>query len=374
MLNSTVFIRPTTPHDQGAWDHYVCNHPGGTAYQLSGFIRAVETAYRFKSICFLAHDQAQAGGRIKGVLPLIHLHLPFSKGSLISLPYCDAGGVLADNVSIEFDLIHHAMAYADRSKIKKVEIRSVKPLACLDPDLTRHPAKVRMLRRLPGSPEQLLISLKAKVRNQVNKPLRDGLRFRLGGRKRLREFYPIYCENMRDLGSPPHPFDWFDQILAAYGSRAHVGVVYTPDSTPAAGGIILCHPAVVSIPWASSLRRFNRLNPNMLLYRGFLSFAAANRFPFFDFGRSTPEQGTFRFKKQWGAIPYDLHWANFDSKINRKEEQHLTIGSGSLLHSGSKNRLPVITVKRHLPASIIMNMPIPVCRALGSITRKFISL
>lgn len=28
----------------------------------------------------------------------------------------------------------------------------------------------------------------------------------------------------------------------------------------------------------------------------------------FDFGRSSPDSGTFRFKKQWGALPHPTTW------------------------------------------------------------------
>jgi lipid II:glycine glycyltransferase (peptidoglycan interpeptide bridge formation enzyme) len=27
-----------------------------------------------------------------------------------------------------------------------------------------------------------------------------------------------------------------------------------------------------------------------------------------DFGRSTPNEGTYKFKEQWGALPVPLHW------------------------------------------------------------------
>ena len=27
-----------------------------------------------------------------------------------------------------------------------------------------------------------------------------------------------------------------------------------------------------------------------------------------DFGRSTPDEGTYKFKEQWGAEPVPLHW------------------------------------------------------------------
>ena len=31
-------------------------------------------------------------------------------------------------------------------------------------------------------------------------------------------------------------------------------------------------------------------------------------FSYFDFGRSSPNKGTFKFKEQWGAEPHALNW------------------------------------------------------------------
>jgi hypothetical protein len=46
----------------------------------------------------------------------------------------------------------------------------------------------------------------------------------------------------------------------------------------------------------------------MLLYWHALEFACDRGFREFDFGRSTPHEGTYRFKEQWGAKPYPLNW------------------------------------------------------------------
>jgi hypothetical protein len=46
----------------------------------------------------------------------------------------------------------------------------------------------------------------------------------------------------------------------------------------------------------------------MLLYWTMLEYACGEGFNFFDFGRSTPNKGTFKFKAQWGANPIPLHW------------------------------------------------------------------
>jgi hypothetical protein len=39
-----------------------------------------------------------------------------------------------------------------------------------------------------------------------------------------------------------------------------------------------------------------------------LAFAVERGFGTFDFGRSTPNEGTFHFKRQWGAEPLELVW------------------------------------------------------------------
>jgi hypothetical protein len=49
-------------------------------------------------------------------------------------------------------------------------------------------------------------------------------------------------------------------------------------------------------------------NPNMLLYWEMLRTAVAHGRSTFDFGRSTPDEGTFHFKKQWGAQAQPMCW------------------------------------------------------------------
>jgi hypothetical protein len=46
----------------------------------------------------------------------------------------------------------------------------------------------------------------------------------------------------------------------------------------------------------------------MRLYWECLRHAVESRHKRFDFGRSTIDGGTYRFKQQWGAIPVPLYW------------------------------------------------------------------
>ena len=304
---------------------------------------------------------AQSKNQVKGVLPLIYFNVPF-KRKLISLPYCDAGGPLADDPATETILLRQALKIAPSAKML---IRSTRPFANLSPDRTLSKQKVRMILSLPKSSDKLLTSFKAKLRSQIKKAFKNGLTSIIGSTNLLNDFYSVFSENMRDLGSPVHSREWIFSILKAYANRAHVSVVYMPDGRPAAAGIILCHPKIVSIPWASSLRRFNTSNPNMMLYWSFLKFAADNAYSVFDFGRSTPGEGTFRFKKQWGAKPENLHWADFNSTAYLMGYPDY---SNSDLKTQDSGRL------RSVAENAIQKMPLSLSKAFGSMTRKYVTL
>ena len=77
---------------------------------------------------------------------------------------------------------------------------------------------------------------------------------------------------------------------------------------PVAGAVLLHGPQMTEVPSASSLRRYNRTNANMLMYWHLLCRAVERGQRTFDFGRSTVESNTFRFKEQWGAEPVPAPW------------------------------------------------------------------
>ncbi len=303
---------------------------------------------------------AEDSNQIKGVLPLVNFKPFFIKRNLISLPYCDAGGPLADNESIEKKMLQQALKLSQSGQLS---IRSTRPFAGFVSENTVNKQKVRMVLNLSSGADKVLSGLKAKVRSQVKKAYKNGLASVIGSLGLLNDFYSVFSENMRDLGSPVHSRKWIHSILKFYGNRAHLGIVYTPSGDPAAAGVILCHPNVVSIPWASSLRRFNKLNPNMMLYWTFLKFAADNGFKSFDFGRSTIGEGTYNFKKQWGAQPESLHWAEL---VNDNGDNQIKIKFNCSGDSKFKTR--------ERAESIIKKLPVSLSTAFGSSTRKYIPL
>jgi len=330
-----------------AWDAFLSRHPGATPYHRWAWMDAVHRAYGFA----FAPLAAWRDGQTVGVLPLVRIRLPGLPGWLVSVPYGDLGGPLAEDAATGQALVDTALEQVRRLGAAGLELRR----------LGHEPqsgAKVLIRRALPAGAPLLMRSFRAKLRSQINKPQRDGLRAQTGGPELLSAFYRVFCRNMRDLGSPVHALDWFRAVLGGFGDQARVTVVSLPDGFPAAAAIWLVQGRTAFNPWASSLREHNRANPNMLLYWSMLSRAAGEGVEDFDMGRSTPGGGTHRFKLQWGGREVGLSWER-------------------LAPSGRSRPLSGVTRPgraRKALAACWSRLPLPMANAAGSVMRRYISL
>ncbi len=128
-----------------------------------------------------------------------------------------------------------------------------------------------------------------------------------GGAELLGDFYEVFKRTMRDLGTPVYGRRFFDEVLRACPAAAAWFVV-RHEKTPVAASITIGWRTMVEVPWAASLKEYRPQNPNMLLYWDMLRTAHEDGYRAFDFGRSTPDEGTFHFKKQWGAVASPMCW------------------------------------------------------------------
>ncbi|MCI0561419.1 MAG: FemAB family PEP-CTERM system-associated protein, partial [Nitrososphaera sp.] len=283
------------------------------------------TYYLMLTACDGGVDARAEGGRsfaenILGVLPVVHLKHALFGHDLVSLPFLDGGGILADSREAEESLLSEVIRLGRKTGASRIDLRHERLLACCNDisafcsESSRKPLqvatksnKVRMLLNLPDSSEMLMKSFKSKLRSQISKPLKEGLTSRTGGAELLEDFYRVFLVNMRDLGSPVHSVDLMRHVLGEFSERSRIFVVYKSEE-PVASALVVGFDKVLRNPWASFDRKYASMGPNMLLYLRMLEFACDNGYQVFDFGRSTKGEGTYRFKEQWGAVPARLHW------------------------------------------------------------------
>jgi serine/alanine adding enzyme len=288
----------TTETDGRDWDAFVERHALGTVEHLWGW-RSVYTE-AFKHDC--VYIAARREGRVVGVLPMVRYRSALFGKFVVSLPYFNYAGVVADDPGACRALVDAASALADAHKAGHLELRHRERQLS---DLPYRQTKIGFARPLPGVVDDLWKSIDRKVRNQVRKAQKEGLTVARGGAALIDEFYGVFAENMRDLGTPVFPEALFRRAAAHFPERFHVFLV-RHGHRPVAGGVALTFRDTILVPWASSLRSARQLCPNMLLYWSMMEWGVEKGFATFDFGRSSAGAGTQQFKEQWGGVGQPL--------------------------------------------------------------------
>jgi FemAB-related protein (PEP-CTERM system-associated) len=298
---SSVSVRLLTPGDERKWDQYVFDVRDSSAYHAAGWKRVIEKSFGHKTYYLLSEDE---GGNVRGILPLVHMKSLMFGNFIVSMPYFNYGGICTQHIESYRALLEEAIRIARRERAEHIEFREER---IIENGLPFKTSKVSMRLELPSSADDLWKSFPSKLRSQIRRPERDGLYVDVGREDRLDAFTYVFAMNMRDLGTPVYTKDFFRNILETFPQSTWICTVYK-EKEPIASGILLGFKDCLEIPWASSIRKYNSLSPNMLLYWSVLQYACQHGYRVFDFGRSTPGEGTYNFKGQWGAKPAPLYW------------------------------------------------------------------
>lgn len=305
------------------WDKFVLSHPNATLSHLAAWRRVIENAYRLPSTYLVV----KRGQETLGVLPLVHMKGLLAPNRLVSMPFLDQGGVLSASHEASRALLDSASQLAQSLGARGLDLRA--PL----PHLNRPPSassRVRFLLSLPDNENELWQSLGPKVRNQIRKAEKEGLRTKPVEASNLGAFFRIFSQNMRDLGSPTHSLRFFERLAVELSNQFQLYLTCDDKNTVVAGGIAIQFRNVVSMPWASSLRSARRLCPNHSLYWRILQDSRDSGAGGFDFGRSSIGTGTYRFKKQWNAKAIPLEWIFLDPLQAPQSDYYLGAGNHSV--------------------------------------------
>lgn len=296
--------KPDIRHYDGSsasWDKFVASCEGGTNYHRWGWRAVIENSFGHKTSYLAALD---SDGGICGILPLAHMKSRMFGSFLVSLPFFSYGGLLCKGDAAVAPLLEQGRRMLAELPADHVELRHLD--TCLD-ELATKQHKVTMILDLERDEQTQWKVLDAKVRNQVRKATKSGLIAVTGHLELLDGFYRVFCRNMRDLGTPVYGKNFFRHVLETFPESTRIISVMLRGET-VASGILTWFKDSLEVPWASSVADYREMCPNNLLYWEAIRFAIWNGSAKFDFGRSTSGEGTFRFKKQWGAKPVQLYW------------------------------------------------------------------
>jgi serine/alanine adding enzyme len=273
------------------------------------------------------------------VLPIVR-QKSFLGNFATSVAFFNSGGPISDDENVARALMERARSLSLEAGCSYLELRDVEVRECDWPVRTD---KVSMVLPLPATFAALSQKLGSKLRSQAKRAEREDSRVRIGGAELVEDFYRVFASNMRDLGTPVYPRSFFSSIVARFPELCRI-VVVDCRGAPAAAGFIVMYNGRAEIPWAACRADAKPLGFNMKLYWEVLTYVVEQRCESFDFGRSTKDAGTYKFKKQWGAEPRQLYWYRWERGAANQGDGSAKPERKGLLDSASAiwQRLPLV--------------------------------
>lgn len=293
-------VRVGVWRDPSAWDEFVLRARDGTVAHRWAWLDVVSGAYGHRVVPLAGVRD----GALVGVLPLVHMRSRLFGHHLVSMPFLDTGGLCTDHDEAVDAALSSAAANLAADCGARLELRH----AC-DRPIPFVPSlhKVTLVVDLSGGEDALWKRIDGNRRTQVRKARKAGLTASVNGGEALSALCQILAVNLRDLGSPLHRRGFFRRIMAAFGEDARIVLVHDGDR-PVGAGLLLIHGDWIGMPWSGSLRACSSRAPSQLVYWQSLSYGIARGCRTFDYGRSTPDSGTYQYKRQWAGEPAQLFW------------------------------------------------------------------
>jgi serine/alanine adding enzyme len=298
--------------DTDAWNEYVYNHNNANIYHQLQWKDIIENTFGHKGYYLIATDN----GIVRGLIPLFFIKSRLLGRYLISLPFLDRAGIIADNPQIATLLCEAAIDLAQHAQVDFLELRNQGGLNHVDLITATHKVNFVLSSELTADILWKKI-LKKNVKNKVRIAWKNKISVDIGDNAQyINEFYEVYCIHMRYLGTPVYPRNFFLNMLKEFPNN--LKIILAKYKTNVIGGkIIIAFKDTLYFIAQYSLREYNEFHPNNLLYWSAIEYASENGYEFCDMGRSNINSGPFYFKKQWGAEIHPLYWQYYLHKAKQ---------------------------------------------------------
>lgn len=328
--------------DEKAWDEYVYKSNNSTFYHQLGWRNVIKKTYGHKPIYIISKENEA----IRGILPLFLMKSKIFGNKLVSVPFAPYGGVNADNKTIEKALIEEAKRIAEKYNVNYLELRQ---FDTKETELVSYDAYFTSILNLEKDPMIIWNKCRKSMRRYVKQAIENNLQI-IKNSKNIEEFYNLYSRNMHALGTPPHSYTFFENLLIEFPRYTNI-VTVNHINNPIAAIFLLNFKDTIIYGWGASLEEYLKLSPNYLLFWDTIKCGCEIGYKFFDFGRSQLNTGVYLFKIGWGAEPKQLYYQYYLIK------NHIVDTSQS-------------NPKRQMFAKVWKKIPLPIANKLGVKIRR----
>jgi FemAB-related protein (PEP-CTERM system-associated) len=324
------------------WRTYVESHPEGTYYHLPGWQAVLKESLGHKPYYIFAKNEE---GRLCGVLPLFHIKSALTGSRLVSLPFANACGPIADSKDTIEALVNRAKSLCDELNCRYLEIRMARPLSLgleVNDYFFNHVIQL-------SEPQVMWKRIDHRARGAVSKARKSGVVVNIDGSiKGVETFYYLNLRTKTRLGVPAHPIGFFKAMSKHMNGYFSLYLAEVQGKV-ISGGIIISFNGVASASYKASDDNYLQFNPNDAVTWQQMEDACKKGYRCFDFGKTGPDNiGLARFKRKYGAEEKNLYYYYYP------KTPHLVSSD----RKGPKYRIFTGLWKR---------LPLPLLRVLGPV-------
>jgi hypothetical protein len=283
-------------------------------FQTPGWLEALRRTYGYEPV---AYTTTPPGADLANGIVFCRVYSRITGRRIVSLPFSDHCEPLVERPEDLESLLHSLKLDCTKEAWKYVEIRP--RTTCAAPPAGLVPAQAFYFHTVDLNPELALIFRrfhKNCTQRKIRRAAREGLTYEEGRSGALLEkFYHLLLRTRRRQRLPPHPRDWFRNVVDCLHGKVKIRIA-SKDGQPIASILTLSFRDVLVYKYGCSDERFHNLGGMHLVLWNAIQDGKRNGAREFDLGRSDSDNpGLITFKDRWGATRSQLTYWRYPARL-----------------------------------------------------------
>jgi lipid II:glycine glycyltransferase (peptidoglycan interpeptide bridge formation enzyme) len=332
------------PLNDTRWDTFVYNHPYGTVYHHSSWMKVITLTHKHvRPLCFILEDEKSS---IRAAIPCFIVKSKVTGSRIVSLPFTSYCDPLVSNKKDFIKLLDVLTNKLENISASYYELRVLRNQDLIKNDrLKCHNYHKTHILDIKGGFEKIKRSFhKDCIVRSVKKALKSGVIIRQGcSEQDLKEFYFVHALTRKRQGFPIQPYKFFKNMWEIMYPQGYFSLLLAKlDRKTVAGIVLFKFKDIISYEHGASIPDYLYARPNHLIMWRSIEMACAEGYHYFDFGKTPPHNGgLLNFKRRWGAKMYDIPYYYYPEikGIMSKDQRNI------------KRKL-IVTLEKHMPLHV----------------------
>jgi hypothetical protein len=292
-MTAGVFV--LNPLADTRWDDLLERHPRASVFHSRGWLEALRRTYGYEPVVLTTSRE----GPLENGFALCRVRTWRSR-RLVSLPFSDHCDPLVDRPDDLSAILASLVGEMKKGLWRSLELR---PRHVALADLPEGASYYLHTLDLTRPARRIFDSFhRSSIQQTIRRAGREGLSYETGRSERLLStFYQLLRMTRRRHGLPPHPPDWFQNLVACMGDGLTIHLA-SKEGQPLASILTLSFKKTMVYKYGGSDARHHRLGAVPFLCWRVVEEAQAQGIEELDLGRSDRDQpGLIAFKDHLGA-------------------------------------------------------------------------